>query len=243
LTASPDALRISKSEIASNGYFQEVPMTVATQGGEARVVLDNVNWTIFEALTATTGPRRGRLAYEEGVLEIMSPSSEHEIIKSGISLLVAAYAQEMEIDMVAVGSTTLKRQLKQRGVEPDESYYVQNEPVVRGRTDIDLGKDPPPDLVIEVQLTPSSLDKLGLYAAMGVPEVWLWEENRLKVYWSSGPSADAAAPYTEQERSRALPGLSLETLVSFLRGLKEKSIMRLANEFRSWLRDRAQGAR
>lgn len=218
-------------------------MAVATQGGEARVVLDNVNWAIFEALTEKTGLRRGRLAYEEGTLEIMSPSSEHEIIKSSISLLVAAYAQEMEIDMVAVGSTTLKRQLKRRGVEPDESYYVQNEPIVRGRTDIDLEKDPPPDLVIEVQLTPSSLDKLGLYAAMGVPEVWMWEDDRLKVYWSSGSgpdTADPAAPYTEQTRSRALPGLPLETLVGFLRGLKEKSIMRLANEFRSWLRARAQ---
>jgi Uma2 family endonuclease len=91
-------------------------MSTAAQTGESRVVLDNVSWATFEALVTETGPRRGRLAYEEGTLEIMSPSAEHEIIKSGIGLLVEAYAQEMGIDMAIVGSTTLKRQLKHQRV-------------------------------------------------------------------------------------------------------------------------------
>jgi Uma2 family endonuclease len=221
-------------------------MTLATQGGEARVVLDNVSWSTFDALVTETGPRRGRLAYEEGTLEIMSPSSEHEILKSAIAILVEAFAQEMGIDMAAVGSTTLMRQLKQRGVEPDESYYVTNEPLVRGKTELDLEKDPPPDLAIEVQLARSALDKLGIYAAMGVPEVWLWEDDRLRVYWLSEPVGDGPvserlerdqpARYTERNRSRSLPGLPLETLVESLRGLITKSITRLANEFRDSLR-------
>lgn len=218
-------------------------MTLAARAGEARVVLDNVSWSTFEALVNETGPRRGRLAYEEGTLEILSPSSEHEILKSAIAVLVEAYAQEMEIDMAAVGATTLRRQLKQRGVEPDESYYVQNEPLVRGRTDLDVERDPPPDLAIEIQLTRSALDKLSLYAAMGVPEVWIWEEDRLKVYWLAQAGHGETGGYEARPRSRALPGLPLDALVRFLEGLKEKSVMRIANEFRAWLRDPSRSER
>lgn len=209
-------------------------MAVASQAGETRVVLDNVSWATFETLLAETGPRRGRFAYVEGTLEIMSPSAEHEILKSAIGTLVEVYAQVMGIDIAIVGSMTLKRQLKQRGVEPDESYYVQNEARVRGRMDLDIAKDPPPDLAIEIQLVRSALDKLGIYAAMGVPEVWLWEEERLVVRWLADDAA-AGPPYVEHEQSRAFPGLPLDVLLRFAAELKSKSITRIANEFRAWV--------
>jgi len=206
-----------------------LPRTVPA--GETRVVLDNVSWETFERLLDETGPRRGRFAYEEGTLEIMAPSPEHEILKSNLGRLVEAYAMELGIDIQVTGATTLKLQMKKRGAEPDESYYVQNELLIRGRTDLRLGRDPPPDLVIEIQLTRSALDKLGIYAAMGVPEVWLWEDEALKVYWLSEKGR-----YIEHGESRSFSGLPLPDLLRFLSEAREKSTTRLVNDFRSWVR-------
>jgi Uma2 family endonuclease len=207
-------------------------MRVAGQAPETRVILDNVSWRTYEALVADTGPRRGRMAYEEGMLEIMSPSPEHEMLKSAIGRLLEAYAQELGIDMQVMGSTTLKLEMKQRGVEPDESYYVQNEARIRGKTDLEWGRDPPPDLAIEIQLTRSALDKLGIYSALGVPELWFWEEEGLRVCWLVEQGR-----YEERDRSKALPGLPLEELVRFLKLRHEKSTTRLASEFRTWGRE------
>jgi Uma2 family endonuclease len=207
-------------------------MSSAVNAGETRVVLDNVSWETFERLLDETGPRRGRFAYEEGTLEIISPSPEHEILKSNLGCLVEAFALELGIDMQVTGSTTLKLEMKQRGAEPDESYYIQNEPIIRGRTDLVLGRDPPPDLAIEIQLTRSALDKLGIYAAMGVPEVWLWESGALKVYWLSGEGS-----YVEHGESRVFSGLPLADLLRFLAQAKEKSTTRLVNDFRAWVRE------
>jgi Uma2 family endonuclease len=188
-------------------------MPLTTCPAETRVVLDNVSWQTFETLLAETGPRRGRMAYEEGTLEIMVPSFEHEDLKSTLGTLLES---------------------KQRGLEPDESYYVQNEERVRGKKEIDLGQDPPPDIAIEIQITQSALDKLGIYAALGVPEVWLWEGDTLKVYW-----LEESGKYVESRprASRALPGLPLDELLRFLGQAREKSTTRLANDFRTWVRE------
>jgi Uma2 family endonuclease len=86
-----------------------IPATLAPKPAETRIVLDNVTWAAFEALLAAEGPDRGRMAYEEGTLEIMSPSSEHEKLKSRISRLLSIYTEEVGIDVEAMGSTTLKR--------------------------------------------------------------------------------------------------------------------------------------
>jgi Uma2 family endonuclease len=101
---------------------QEATAVPATEPGETRVVLDNVSWDVFERLLEETGPRRGRFAYEEGTLEIMSPSPWHEILKSNLGCLLEAYASELGIDMQVTGAATLKLQMKKRGIEPGESY-------------------------------------------------------------------------------------------------------------------------
>jgi hypothetical protein len=94
------------------------------------------------------------------------------------------------------------------------------------------GRDPPPDLAIEIQLTRSALDKLGVHAAMGVPEIWLWESGALKVYWLSGEGS-----YVEHADSRAFPGLPLADLLRFLAQAREKSTTGLVNDFRAWVRE------
>lgn len=209
-------------------------MSLLSPPAEQRVVLSNVSWETFEALASDSRHLRGRMAYEEGFLEIMSPSREHEMLKSAIGRLVEAFAQEMGIDMAVTGSTTIQRELKKRGLEPDESYYIQNEAVFRGRIDedFDLERDPPPDLAIEVEITKSALDKLGIYAALGVAEVWFFDGETLKVH-----SLDAGGHYAECADSRVLPKLPMPELKRFLKDWKQKSLTRLANEFRAWVRE------
>jgi Uma2 family endonuclease len=147
-------------------------MTIAP--AEQRVVLHNISWETFNAILQELGENRAeRLAYNEGYLEIMTPLGEHENSNRFIDDLMRILADELNLNLKKFGSLTLKRDDMRRGVEPDSCYYIQNEPVVRGKKDIDLKYDPPPDLVIEIDITSSSLDKHPIYAALGVPEIWL----------------------------------------------------------------------
>ncbi len=147
------------------------PEMVATSTpAEQRTVLRNISWQTFEALLKETGEDRGsRFAYDCGTLEIMTPLYEHENPKIQFDRFILVLAEELEIEIKSAGSTTLKRRIANRGIEPDNCYYIQNEPAVRGRQELDLETDPPPDLAIEIDISSSSVDKFGIYSALGVP--------------------------------------------------------------------------
>ena len=113
---------------------------------EQRVVLDPVSWSTYVALLADVANRRGRMAYDQGLLEIMSPSIQHENAKGFLARLLEASSEELEIELVSAGSLTMQRAGLQRGIEPDECYYVAHAPAVRGKEEIDLEMDPPPDI-------------------------------------------------------------------------------------------------
>jgi Uma2 family endonuclease len=123
-----------------------------------------------------------RFAYDRGELEIISPSAEHESAAYFLELLVALFAEETGINAYGVGSTTFKREDLERGFEPDACFYVQNEERIRGKPRIDLDVDPPPDLVIEIDITSPSLNKLSIYARMGVPEIWRHDGGRVSIF-------------------------------------------------------------
>ena len=120
-------------------------MSIATLPCENRVLLSGVAWSTYEALLADTQCSGTRFTYDRGYLEIMSPSREHERIKSLLGRMIEAMTEELDIPISSGGSTTLKAELKQRGAEPDECYYVANEPRMRGREDYDPAVDPPPE--------------------------------------------------------------------------------------------------
>lgn len=198
---------------------------------ESRVVLHDVRWDTYEALLADRGDHGPRLAYDRGTLEIMSPSRKHEKLKKLLGRLVEAFSEELNIKISSGGSTTLRSQFKERGLEPDESYYVQNEAMVRDKEEIDLTVDPPPDLAIEVDIRSSSLDKLGIYASLKVPEVWSHDGKRLAVH-----QFQKAGNYAVLEHSSVLPMLPLADLNRFLEqrnALDETSLLRA---FRAWVR-------
>lgn len=148
-----------------------------------RVVLQNISWQQFENLLKDLGDHRAaRLAYDQGTLEIMTPLPEHEYYKEVIGIAVQDIAEELELDYESLGSTTWKRESRLAGVEADNCFYFQNEALIRGKLEFDLTQDPPPDLVLEIDLSSKSLNRFPIYARLGVPEIWCYDTGELKIY-------------------------------------------------------------
>ena len=150
---------------------------------EQRVLLENISWHLFESLLEALGDdRSSRLAYDQGALEIMTPLLPHEHSKRLIEKLIDILVEELNLNIKSIGSMTCKRKDVSRGIEPDSGFYIQNEPLVRDRQEIDLDRDPPPDLMLEVDFSNSSLNKLPIYSALGVTEIWRYAEGNLQIY-------------------------------------------------------------
>jgi Uma2 family endonuclease len=146
-----------------------------------RVLLDGIRWSTYEALLEDLGDRHIRLTYDRGSLEIMTVSPAHEFSKSSLARMIETLTLELNIPIRTGGSQTCRSQLKEKGLEPDECYWVEHEPLIRGKSDIDLEQDPPPDIAVEIEISRSVLDRLGIYAALRVPEVWRYDGRTLEI--------------------------------------------------------------
>jgi Uma2 family endonuclease len=208
-------------------------MLVKSTLGEQRTVLHNVSWETFEALLRDTGEDRGsRFAYDCGVLEIMTPLFEHENPKIQFDRFIVVLAEELGIEIRSAGSTTLKRKISKRGIEPDSCYYIQNELAIRGKQTLDLENDPPPDLAIEIDITSSSVNKLGIYSALGVTELWRYDGQNLKFYQL------IEGEYVECKFSIAFPLVSVSEISRFIEQSKSMGEIALLKSFRAWVRDK-----
>jgi Uma2 family endonuclease len=206
-------------------------MSVGNVQAESRVVLSGISWATYEAILADNQNHGTRFAYDRGYLEMMSPSREHERLKRYLGRMIEVATEEFNIPISSAGSTTLKSQWEERGLEADESYYIVNESKVRGRDEIDLRMDPPPDLAIEVDISSSSLDQLSIYADLGVPEVWFYDAAALKVYQLQPDDS-----YAKQSHSPAFPFLPLEEIERFLARRNETDETTWIRSFRTWVR-------
>lgn len=186
-------------------------MTLASPQAERRVVIDGVSWRLYQQMLAEIGDGHTRLTYDQGRLEIMSPTPRHEAIKTILGRLVEAYADEMDIEMEGFGSTTFDREDLQKGLEPDECYYVQSAQVVKGRQEFDFSVDPPPDLAIEIDISPPDLARQPIYAALGVPEIWKYDGNEVCFL-----KRTKEGQYVAADRSLAFPKLPASDLNRFL---------------------------
>jgi len=194
------------------------------------ILLDGVRWETYEALLTDLRDRPIRLTYDRGRLEIMAPLFNHERCKRQIGRLVETAAEESNMAIISGGSTTFRREDLERGLEPDDCFYIANLPAVLGKETIDLRIDPPPDLALEIDITSSSLDRMEIYAALGIPEVWRYDGRRLRVYLLGKNRA-----YREVRRSRAFPCLDLKRVGKFIRenvGLDDSNLVK---QFRIWL--------
>ncbi len=204
---------------------------------EQRVVLHNVSWGTYERLLAEhTNRSAPRFTYDRGELEIMSPNPEHERTNRRIAQLVLAVADEMEIAAEDLGSTTFRREESERGFEPDSCFYIQNEERVRGKDRINLAVDPPPDIVIEVDITSPSLSKFPIYAQLGVPEVWRYDGSGITIFDLK------EAGYVEAPHSTALPPLTNEILSHFVEVSKRLERGTWIRQVRGWARSQARSS-
>lgn len=206
-------------------------MTVMLTGGESRKVLRGVRWEEYLALLANREDTPGRFTFDRGVLEIMTTSFRHENLKGLLARLIGVLALELDLDVEFSGSLTLLRSDLEKGAEPDESYYISHASAVRGKRDVILPGDPPPDLVVEVEITRSSIPKRPLYAALGVPELWRHNGQRLEM---SGLGKDGS--YSQTSESRVFPGLTIAVLERFLSDRQTRSQTEIAAAFRDWVR-------
>lgn len=198
---------------------------------EQRTVLHNISWETFEALLRDTGEDRdSRFAYECGTLEIMTPLFEHENPKIQFDRFIFTLVEILEIEIKSAGSTTLKRRLAKRGIEPDNCYYFHCEPAMRSKPTLDLETDPPPDLAIEIDITSSSINKLGIYSTLGVPELWRYNGQVLKFYQL------VDGEYIECEYSIAFPIVSVVEMSRFIEQTKTMGEIALLKSFRSWVK-------
>jgi Uma2 family endonuclease len=176
-----------------------------------RMVLQGVSWQTYQSLILDLESESGkRLTYDQGTLEIMAPLPPHEQFKRRLGRIVETATEETGVEIASFGSTTWSRQDLNQGLEPDECYYIQNEQTIRGKSAIDLTQDPPPDLAIEIDYTHSSLNRMKIYKALGVPEVWRYDGSTFRMYRL------IEGHYQLISRSLVLPILERENIQQFL---------------------------
>ncbi|MGL5058741.1 MAG: Uma2 family endonuclease [Microcoleus sp.] len=196
-----------------------------------RVLLHDVNWEEFEEILAELGENRAsRIAYSQGTLEIRMPLPEHERPKAIIAYLVEILFEELDIDFEPFGSTTFKRKSMSQGIEPDECFYIQNAALMIGKKRLDLSVDPPPDLAIEVDLT--SQTQLNVYEALGVPELWRYENNQLQI------NVLQDGKYVASATSPTFPNLPIVEIISeYCDRSQTVGTSRTLKAFRKWVRE------
>ena len=196
-----------------------------------RVLLHNLTWQQFENLLEDLGDRRSaRIAYDEGTLEIMTPLPEHEHYKNAISILIEDVAELLAYDYDCYGSTTWKREMMKAGVEPDNCFYFQNESLIRGKLNFNLDIDPPPDLALEIDLTHKSLNRLPIYARLGVAEIWCYDSGNLKIYQLE------RGEYSEKSRSLVFPSLNISEIPRLIEQYRPLGRRAFRQAVREWVK-------
>jgi Uma2 family endonuclease len=208
-------------------------MAAVASPAETNVVLHQVSWRTYESLLEDFADRGSpRLTYDQGTLEIMSPTKRHEELNRILALLVDTACEELGLDVQNLGSTTFRRKDLDRGFEPDSCFYFARADLVRGKERVDLSVDPRPELVIEIDITTSSVPKNEIYASLGVLEVWRYDGNALGIGLLLGNR------YEESKTSAVIPLLTADALFQFVEMSKTATRPKLLGAFRDWLGSR-----
>src|SRR5438132_736147 len=199
---------------------------------EQRFVLDNVTWQQYEEIGKALQDRAGlRITYDRGRLELMTTSPIHEIYKMRLGRMLETLCEEFNLPLEPRGNMTFKREDLARGLEPDQCYWIAHEPHVRNKQEWDPTSDPPPDLVIEIEISHGAQDRMSIYAALGVPEVWRFQGASL-VSCLLLPGGG----YKQEDRSPTFPTVPLQELVRFLTPPPGVDYLTSIRQFRNWVR-------
>lgn len=211
-------------------------MSTVPAAASHSLVLHGIDWRTYSRLLRAFDERRSiRLTYDRGTLEIRTRSPEHENLNLLLNHLVIAAAEELGLEMASYGAMTMRRG-RRRGLEADQCYWIANESAMRGRDRIDLRTDPPPDLVIEVDVSRSSLDRMTIYANLGVPEVWHLDQQGFSIQ-VLGPNRR----YASGPNSLSFPVVTAAALAGFLALRGQVGENALVRQFRDWLRQQQTG--
>ncbi len=206
-------------------------MVATVPFAETRTLLKNISWQTFKTmLSEMGGERNSRLAYDNKILEIMSPLMPHENSNRLIESYILVLCEEFDLEVKSTGSMTLTRDDLEKGGEPDSSYYIQNESLVRNKQNIDLAQDPPPDLVLEVEYSKPKIDKLSLYASMNIPEFWRYNGTILRIYILSNNQ------YSEVELSPTFVPIPVKHMAQFLEESRKIGQLAAKSAFRAWVK-------
>ena len=196
-----------------------------------QMLLKDISWQKLEKILEEMGERRAaRISYSDGWLEIMVPLPEHEKDKELIGDLVKILLDKLEIDFEPFGSTTLKNERMRQAVEPDTSFYIQNQAAVIGKNRIDLNIDPPPDLAIEIDIT--SRTKFNNYEILGVLELWRYKQQGLEIFLLQ------EGKYIKSQSSPNFPNIPIIELVNeYVQQCLTIGRSQAMRNFRTWVKD------
>lgn len=213
---------------------QPVPTAPAqpTSNGEQRCVLPDVTWESYLKIGDIFADRPAlRLTYDRGRLEFMTTSSTHERYKRWFARFVETIAEELSKPIMPGGSMTFQREDLERGFEPDDSFWIANETAVRGRLTWIPDQDPPPDLMLEIEISRSALNRMAIFAAFRVPEIWCFDGEEVRIYLLQ---ADGA--YQRSETSLAFPSIPVQELARFLKLIETTDYLSAVAAVRAWVR-------
>jgi Uma2 family endonuclease len=203
------------------------PRATVKPTGEQRVVFRSLSWDAYLGILGALPQTRGaRLIYDDGTLEITMPLEDHEFAGRLIEYFIRGLTELMGLPIKTMGSTTMNYPLLRKGAEPDNAYYIQNQPLVKGRN-VDFAQDPPPDLVVEVDITHTDIAKNQFYASLGVPEFWRFDGQVWRIYGLE------SGVYVELDRSPTFPIVPKERLYEFLTTAREDEIGAMRS-LRAW---------
>jgi Uma2 family endonuclease len=200
------------------------------------LILPNIRWQTYEALLLDLkNTRRVRVAYDQGTLELITPSQEHESYSLCIHDCIVLLADELNLNLMQLGSSTLKIKEIQRGLEPAQCYYIQNEPRVRNKLKIDLSLNPPPDLIVEVDITSGSLNKFPIYQSLKIPEIWRYRRRGLEIFELQGEE------YLQRDFSPTFSPIAVTTAIpEFIQKSPSMGEMAALRAFRTWVKEQLQ---
>jgi len=212
---------------AETATYREVIERLPT---DSTLILRGISWDDYEELLAAVGEAPGlRISYDQGTMQIMTPSSEHESYVRLIERLVDRVSSKLRIKVLSFGSATMKHSRWRKGSEPDACFYVQSASRIGNRVLLDFTNDPPPDIVVEVDINHDSLSKFPIYAALGVSEIWRYDGQALAIYLLERNQ------YIPSEASLALPMLTSAVLTEFLSRSRSEDQYEMLLEFEIWL--------
>jgi Uma2 family endonuclease len=214
-----------------------LPTSRQQRGGCVR--LSCVDWRTYSRLLDIFAERpRVRLTYDRGELEICGPTPHLDFEAPFLGTLVLVLCEELGMPLMPGGSTTLRCRRRRRGIEADASFWIAHAHRMAGRRQLDLRTDPPPDLAIEIEKSRSSLKRMPIYAALGVPEVWRVKSDRL-TFHTLGPDQK----YFTAVASRSFPLVMPADLIAFLQRARQAGDMiPVVRQFREWIRQRRAAA-